>query len=346
MFAKRHLGKLQYDTLLNASAGGWYGGTWLQWKYKSQKWLETNTGLHLMISGITGEVVPEPRFGMIFRTSPKSTFTLGTGFHSRHEALSIYNYRVKITKKLRDTRNSDLKNTKALHLTTGFNYFMGRDLHLNMEAYYQYLYDVPVNELAFGQFSILNQAEGLPDVLLVNNGRGKNKGVEFTIEKSFSDNYYLLGTASLFNSTYKAPDKKWYNTYYNTNFVYNLQAGKEFPFGKQRQQVPGIRLRANYRGGLRYTPVNEPLSLKYKKLMYHADRTYGERLPDFKRLDLGVTWKINRPGFAVTFMCDIQNVGNTRNILRRRFSYENKAVVTRDYKSIGMVPVLAVKAEF
>lgn len=346
MFAKRHLGKLQYDTLLNANTGGWYGGAWIQWKYKSSRWLETNTGLHLMISGITGEIVPEPRLGMIFRTSPKSSVTLGTGFHSRHEPLSIYNYRVKITKKLRDTRNSDLKTTKAFHLTSGFNYFIGENLHLNLEAYYQYLYDVPVNELAFGQFSILNQAEGLPDVRLDNKGKGKNYGLEFTIEKSFSGNYYFLGTASLFNSFYKAPDKKWYNTFYNTNFVYNIQAGKEFPFGKQKQQVPGIRMRANYRGGLRYTPVDEPYSLRYKKLVYQADRTYGERLPDFKRFDLGITWKINRPGFAVTFMCDIQNAGNTRNILRRRFSYENKAVVTRDFQSIGMVPVLAVKAEF
>jgi len=290
--------------------------------------------------------VLEPRLGMIFRISPNSSVTMGSGFHSRLEPLSIYHYRVKITKKKRDTRNSDLKTSRAFHLTAGYNYYFGKDLHLNLETYFQYLYDVPANEMAFGQFSILNQAEGLPDVLLENKGRGKNKGLEFTVEKSFSDNYYLLGTASLFNSTYKAPDKKWYNTCYNTNFVYNLQAGKEFPFGKLRQQVPGIRIRANYRGGLRYTPVDMPLSVKYKKLVYQADRTYGERLPDYKRLDLGVTWKINRPGYTITFMCDIQNAGNTRNILRRRFSYQNKTVVVQDYKSIGIVPVLAVKAEF
>jgi hypothetical protein len=346
MFAKRYLGKSMYDTLVSSHTGGWYGGTWLQWKYKSGKLLETNAGLHILWSGINSEVVIEPRFGLILWLSPKSSVTLGSGFHSRLDPLSIYHYRVKVNKKKRDTLNSGLRTTKAFHITAGINYSLNPDLHLNVEAYYQYLFNVPINEIEFGQFSILNQAEGLPDVLLANHGKGKNAGVECTLEKSFSNNYYLLGTASLFNSKYKAPDKKWYNTYYNTNFVYNLQAGKEFPLGKLHEHVPGIRIRANYRGGLRYTPVNMPYSLKYKKIIYEISETYGKRMPDYKRLDMGVTWRINRPKYAVTFMADVQNVTDMRNVLRRKFSYQNKSVVTIDSKSIGMVPILSVRAEF
>jgi hypothetical protein len=346
MFAERYLGKSRYDTLINSRAGGWYGSAWIQWKTRPSSLFEANSGLHLFRSEITRELLLEPRWGMILHLSPKTSVTFGTGLHSRLDPLSIYHYRVKVTKTKRDTRNSDLRTSKAFHLTAGINHFFTHDLHLNVEAYYQYLYDVPVNEIAYGQFSILNQSEGLPDVLMANHGKGKNSGVEGTLEKTFSNNYYFLATASLFSSTYKAPDDHWYNTYYNTNFVYNLQAGKEFPMGRYHRHVPGIRFRANYRGGFRYTPVNRELTLKYKKLVYDVSNTYGKRVPDFKRFDTGITYRINQLRYSVTFMADVQNVTNTRNVLRRKFAYQNKAIVVTDSRSIGFVPVLSVKAEF
>jgi hypothetical protein len=69
MFAKRYLGKSLYDTLVDTHGGGGYGGAWLQWKYKSGKVLETNAGMHVFWSGITREVVLEPRLGMIISLS-------------------------------------------------------------------------------------------------------------------------------------------------------------------------------------------------------------------------------------------------------------------------------------
>ena len=346
MFARRLSTAMMYDTLVNDLGSGFYSGAWTQWKYKSPGNLETNTGVHITWSGITRELLFEPRFGLSLRLSDRNSFNAGTGIHSRLDPLSIYNYRVKITPTIRTKANKELKMSKAFHLTTGFNLFFNENLQLNVEGYFQYLFDVPIRDSRSGQYSILNSSEGLPDFKLANNGKGKNTGLEITLEKSFSDNFYFLTTASLFNSKYKAPDGYWYNTYYNSNYVFNLQAGKEIPMGRYRQNVLGIRVRGLYRGGFRYTPVRISSSLKNKRVVYETWDTYDEQLPDFKRLDMGLTFRVNKSRVAWIILCDVQNAMGTRNILRRKFEYRNSSIVTSSSKSLGAIPIVSLRFEF
>jgi len=346
MFAIKLNSKLLYDTLMNTNGSGWYGSSFAQWKYKSGNVIETNTGLHVLFSGITHEVVFEPRWGMIIRMPGQRSLNFGLGFHSRLEPLAVYHYKVKVSATKRDERNLDLKSAKAFHFTTGFTRNFTNNLQFSWEAYYQYLWAVPMRDGNSGQFSIVNSIGGLSDLIMVNTGKAKNSGLEFTLEKSFSHQYYFLATASLFSSKYLAPDGFWYNTYFNTNYVYNLLGGKELQVGKHRQNTFGLKLRANYRGGFRYTPVDRTASLKGKRVIYQTTQTYGKRLPDFNRLDFGMSYRINSRKNAWIFLADIQNVLNTRNVLRRKFSYSNKQIITLDSKGIGMVPVLTIRAEF
>jgi hypothetical protein len=87
-------------------------------------------------------------------------------------------------------------------------------------------------------------------------------------------------------------------------------------------------------------------SLKSKRVIYLTAHTYEDRLPDFKRFDFGVSYRINKKKNAWILLADIQNVLNTRNILRRKFEYKNKQILSYDSKAIGMVPVLTIRAEF
>jgi len=346
MFARRLSTAMMHDTLVNDRGRGFYSGTWVQWKYKSPGNLETNSGMHITWSGITRELLFEPRFGLSLRLSDRNSFNAGTGVHSRRDPLSIYHYRVKVSHESRTEANKDLKMSKAFHLTTGFNQFFNENLHLDVEGYFQYLFDIPIRDSPSGQYSILNSSEGLPDFKLANNGKGKNTGLEITLEKSFSDNFYFLTTASLFNSKYKAPDGYWYNTYYNSNYVFNLQAGKEIPMGRYRQNILGIRVRGLYRGGFRYTPVRISSSLKNKRVVYETWDTYDEQLPDFKRIDMGLTFRANKSRYAWIILCDVQNATGTRNILRKKFEYRNRSIVTSSSRSLGAIPIVSLRFEF
>ena len=98
------------------------------------------------------------------------------------------------------------------------------------EIYAQYIYNAAVEKTASG-FSMLNTGAdfAFPDKTnLVNNGKGYNYGIEFTLERFLHKGFYYLLTTSLFQSKYKGSDKVWRNTAFNSNYVVNALAGKEF----------------------------------------------------------------------------------------------------------------------
>jgi hypothetical protein len=336
----------KYDTLINTLTNGSYGSAFFQWKYQSGNILETNLGCHLFLSQITREIIPEPRFGMILQLPGQRTFNIGLGFHSRLEPLSIYHYLTKISSTVREARNTDLKVSRAFHLTTGFSRTFSNNIQFMLEAYYQHLWAIPVNDLSTGKFSIINSFGGIPDVIMANKGFAKNKGLEITIEKPFSNHYFFLATASFFNSTYRGADGFWHNTFFNTNYIANIIGGKEFQLGRQGRNILEIKLRGMFRGGFRYTPVDQAASLKRNRIIYDILNTYGERLPDYKRMDFGMSYRINNNRNSLIFMADIQNIFDTENILRRKFSYSKKQIVTSDSKSFGLIPVLTIRTEF
>jgi len=193
---------------------------------------------------------------------------------------------------------------------------------------------------------MVNISQGMPDVDLNNVGLSDNKGIELTIDKSFSHSYYILATVSLFDSKYMASNQIWYNTYYNSNFVFNFVCGKEFKVGKYNQNTLGFNLRNMGRGGYRYTPPDYAQSIKKKYIVYDVPNTYGEHLPFFDRMDFGIMYRINKKSSAFSFSMDIQNVLNRNNVYQRTFSYSSGAVVARDRKLIGLVPIAGIRFDF
>ncbi len=104
--------------------------------------------------------------------------------------------------------------------------------------YYQQLYDVPIG-LAEGEdvpwyatYSLLNYEDGIVDIPLANDGRGRNYGTELTVEKFFTNQYYFMLTGSLFELKYTPLDGREYNTRFNGNYVVNLLVGKEIALGE------------------------------------------------------------------------------------------------------------------
>jgi hypothetical protein len=173
-----------------------------------------------------------------------------------------------------------------------------------------------------------------------------NNGIEITIEKAFTRNYYFLITGSLFDSWFKAGDQRKYSTYYNTRYVSNILAGKDFHVGKNKRNSIGINVKYVIRGGYRYTPVDEIKSLKAKRIIYKTSSTYENQLPDFMRLDAGINFRRNHSRYSWILMLDMQNATNRRNVFRKRFSYENGNIQTRDILSLGIIPVFNFRIEF
>jgi hypothetical protein len=346
MFSIRRQPTQKFDTLVDQRARSFYTQAYFQWKYKPGDFCEIITAVHSAYYSINRELTLEPRFGLVFNLAESQSINFGTGIYSRLDPLPIYYFRVKNGNSNRKIVNSDLHSSKAFHLVAGYRILLFNDLKASLEAYYQHLYDVPVSINSTNTFSMVNISEGLPDIDLNNSGVAENKGIELTLDKSFSKNYYFLATFSLFDSEYRSSGTNWYSTYYNSNLVFNFVCGREFKVGRNKQNSLGFNLRNIARGGYRYTPPDQDQSIKKKYIVYKTTETFGEHLPFYERMDAGVNYRINRKNSALNFSLDIQNALNRHNIYARSFSYANGAVVMKDKKLIGLVPIVGIRFDF
>jgi hypothetical protein len=334
------------DTLVMPTGSGELLQGYAQWKYRPMADLEINSGFHLIESTLNGNLLFEPRIGLRYQISSQTALIAGFGLHSREESLAVYYTLIKDSDGKRYPLNLKLDLTKAYHWVAGTEISISDEVRLRLEGYIQYLFDVPIVNKITSQYSSLNSSERLPNSVLENEGTGSNKGIEVTIQKSFTKFYYYMITGSLFNSTYKAGDHQSYNTYYNTRFVTNMLLGKDFYVGKYKRNSIGLNTKFVLRGGYRYTPVDVQKTIKAKRIVFDTSRTYESQLPAFMRLDAGINFRRNHSRYSWIIMLDIQNVTNRKNVFRKRFSYENNTIIENDVLSLGTVPVLNFRVEF
>ena len=175
----------------------------LQWQHRFDQRVRANIGVHYQNFILNNAQQVEPRVGLSFEQNQRSTFSLGYGLHSQLQPLPVYFLESEDLNQDLIRTNKNLDFTKSHHFVAGYRYQISPDIHLKSEIYYQHLYGIAVEESS-SSFSMLNAGAdfGIPDVdSLTNRGRGRNYGLELTLEKQFSGGSYFLLTTSLFDST-------------------------------------------------------------------------------------------------------------------------------------------------
>ena len=318
-----------------------------QWKWRPNDQLTIIPGIHFTHFSLTGQQSFEPRLAINWKVDDRTRVYLATGFHSRPEHPAFYLAESTQSEQKRTTPNIGLDYLKSVHLVAGYDFRLNANLQFKIETYYQHLKDVPVNADPQSMGTILNVLD-IFDVLdgepAINAGKGKNIGIDLTVEKSFSRNYYFLFTGSLFDSKSKAHNQPWFNTRFNSKFQGNLLAGKEFIIGKQKNKTLGLNAKAVINGGNRMTPILLEESKASGKGIYDHSRFLESSVGTYYRLDVGMSYKINRSRLTHSIMIDIQNVSNRLNPLDKYYSGLLGAVRT-EYHT-GLFPVLNYRLTF
>jgi hypothetical protein len=225
----------------------------------------------------------------------------------------------------------DLGLTKSAHGVIAYDVNLGKNTRIKAEAYYQYLFNVPVRN-SIPAFSVLNLGANFesPNVdSLVNKGTGQNYGVEFTLEKFYSKGYYYLLTASLFQSYYAGSDNVQRNTAFNGNEVINFLAGKEFKI-KQKHTL-ALDIKFTYAGGKRYSPINLPASVATNTEVRDYTRAYELQYPDYFRMDVKPSYRLNLKKVTMEWSCDLQNITHHDNIFQQVYD-PTQGKITTDYQ--------------
>jgi len=283
--------------------------------------------------------------GLTWKVNNKNSINIGAGLHSKAEPLSIYLAEQEAPDGTIFTPNLDLGITRSAHFVAGYNWNFAQDFRLKTELYYQYLYNVPVNDGdTTGTASALNFSSGYTNEQLSNRGTGRNYGLELTLEKFFSNNYYLLVTTSIFESKYTMPEFEERNTTFNSGYINNLVAGKEFMVGKNKQNIIGANLRVIWRGGYRTIPLNLEESILQNRDVRDYEQAYETKAPDYFRVDVGVSFRKNNPNWSWIVSLDLQNATNRLNIANEFYSPETQNV--ENWYMNGLIPILNYRIEF
>lgn len=325
--------------------------SYAQWQFRASEALTFNAGLHHMYFRLNDNQSLEPRIGARWAFAPGQTLSAGFGVHSRLDPIVNYFATFRLNENepySQPNRNLDL--TKSRHYVLGYERTLRDDLRLKVETYYQQLYDVPIGLSTgsgipqYSAYSLINYQEGIVDFPLTNNGTGRNYGVELTLEKFFTQNYYFMLTTSLFQSKYTPLNGQEFNTRFNGNHVVNFLGGKEFAVGKNKNNVLGFNVRLLWAGGNRYTPVDIAASQDVGRAVPIWNQAYSAQVPDYFRPDVRVSYRWNREQFSSTLSLDVQNVINRANIFTRFYSSSEGSMV--DSFQLGLIPVLNYRVEF
>lgn len=335
-----------YKTLTSTQGTtGLIQGYW-QWQHRFTDILTLNSGVHYQYFALNNRQMVEPRIGLKYQFHEKHVISVGSGLHSQIQPFNLYFYETTIAPGKMVKTNEQLDFSKSVHAIVSYDYFIGENIRFKSEAYYQYLYDIPVEERS-STFSAINIGAdfGIPNVdSLVNRGTGENYGLEMTLEKFFSKNYYFLITGSLFESKYTSSDGIQRNTAFNGNYILNTLAGFEFKVDKKGKAKILLDGKCVYAGGKRYIPYNLQLSKLYNAPIYDTKRAFEPQYKEYLRFDIRAGFKINHKHASQEFSVNIQNLFNRKNILLKTYSEIAHDVVT-EYQ-MGIFPIVQYKIMF
>ena len=248
------------------------GNTGLTRFYSSHKLnlsrrLSMVAGANVMWFNLNNQWLVEPRVSMQYKTSPSSTFSLAYALNSRKETTDTY-----FVTMADGNPNKDLGLTRSHHISASFAKRFGENAMLKIEPYWQWLFDVPVEQGS--TYSLLNHNLFFQDRALVNEGVGRNYGIDLTLERYLKDGFYGMLTATLFKSEYRDAQGQWHHSRHDRRFISNIVGGKEWMIGRARKNVFGLNGRLTLTGGDRYTPI--PEGITFEDIKQRPDKSIPE----------------------------------------------------------------------
>ena len=312
-----------------------------QLNYRANERLTVNLGLHYLQLLLNNSSSVEPRLSASYALDEKQRLSFGYGLHSQVQPLGTY-FAKQEANGLIILPNKDLGLSKSHHFVLGYDRSLTPYLRMKVETYYQHLFNIPIKSGTDETYSIINQQWTFATDPLVNEGFGRNYGVELTLEQFTHNDLYFLLSTSVYSSTYKTNEDVWRNTAYNGNFNVTFTAGKEFKLKKER--VLGLNVRAIYSGGLRTTPLNLEESIEKGEGVYDDNLAYSSQNPSYFRTDLRLSLKKNKAKSTRTWALDIQNATNRQNVYGSYFEPMSNEIEI-SYQA-PLIPILSYRVEF
>ncbi len=323
---------------------------YIQWKHRFSDRMELNAGLHSQYFTLNGSFSPiEPRLGLKYQLPNRQTVAMALGVHSQLQPTYMYFYGTELLNGRPLAINRHMGFTRSNHFGLAYDKLLLQNMRFKAETYYQHLYNIPV-DVTPSSFSLINTGVGFTRFFpgrLQNTGTGQNYGLELTLEKFFSNQYFFMLTGSLFESKYRGSDGILRDTDFNGNYAVNGLLTKEFTINKNSTIALGTKVTST--GGRRYGPVDEAASRAALEVIYDDRLRNTQQLPAYFRTDLRINYKLNRTKVTHEIALDLINIFNTRNVLKLTYAPDSQnpdaSSIRREYQ-LGFLPIFYYKIDF
>jgi hypothetical protein len=324
---------------------------YISWKHRLNEDVSVIAGIHNMHVFLNDKSTLEPRIALNWKLNDNSSIHAGYGSHSKME--NIHNYFTKIEQEDGSfiEPNKDLGLLKAHHFVLGYQKRFSKNMMAKVEVYYQDLYNLPVENLDTSYYATINEGLEYRFVDLVNEGTGKNYGVELTVERFFANNYYFLINTSIYDSKYKSLEGRERNTRYNGNYLVNFLAGKEYEnLGKKGNRTLSLNGKVFFGGGQKQIPLlrdadgNLAVDPETGKF-WDYDKAYEDKIEDTYMITLSASYKFNNPNATHEIFINLDNITDNKGKIAE-FYDENEPDNIGYSTQFGFFPNLMYRVYF
>lgn len=315
------------------------------WKLRISEGVTMTSGAHFNGLTLNNSYSFEPRVALRWEASERSSFSFGGGLHSKMESPAVYLWKFDNGDGTVSQFNKDLQMSKAAHLVLGFDRRIGPNTHFKSEIYYQHLYDVPVEDDPNSSYSLLNETEQYSPRVLINDGTGRNYGIELTLEQYLHKGFYYLTSASIFKSYYTPKDGVERETAFASDYIFNFLGGKEFKIGKEsKNRVLFMNAKVSLLGGKRFTPIDLPGSIEAGEEVRLENQAFSQRSGNLFIPNFSIGTRRNRPKSTHEFKIDIQNVTNNQAVVQQYYVQQTEDI--SDLTQLAMFPTISYSISF
>jgi hypothetical protein len=309
---------------------------------------EILAGVHFLHYDVTNQYTIEPRVSLNYQLNSKHSLSISSGMHSQVENYATYLYEQ--TNSLGETvfPNKNLGLAKAIHYIIGYKGKVFTNHRLRIEAYYQQLYNVPVDSFSFSTINL----EELSDLrALTNGGSGQNYGIDVGFERYTDNGLYYIFNASFWRSYYTGGDGIQRSSAFDNKFNLRFIVGKEYKLRASATKKGVDRFRAfswnesfNVLGGQVYTPLDFVNSKLEQETIYDESLAFTQTGETLLFLDFNFSYTINKKERKTVWAIQIKNLLNNGNALYREYDtvLDQEVVV----KSTSFFPNIYYRLEF
>jgi hypothetical protein len=319
-----------------------------QSKFSLTDKFELLAGIHFLQYDVTNQYTLEPRVSLNYQLNSKHSLSLSSGMHSQVENYATYLYEQTNTMEETVFPNKNLGLAKAIHYIIGYKGKVFTNHRLRIEAYYQQLYNVPVDSFAFSTINL----EELSDLrALTNGGTGQNYGIDLGFERYTDNGLYYIFNSSFWRSYYTGVDGIQRSTAFDNKFNLRFIVGKEYKLRASATKKGVDRFRAfswnesfNILGGHVYTPLDFVNSKLEQETIYDESLAFTQTGETLLFLDFNFSYTINKKERKTVWAIQIKNLLNNGNALYREYDtvLDQEVVV----KSTSFFPNIYYRLEF